>query len=146
MAADAAVSVGVMLAGIGILQTGWLWLDPAISLVIAGIIIWSTWGLLKDSLAMSLGAVPAGIEPATVRRYFENLPGVTRIHDLHIWPIGTNEVALTCHLVMPRGHPGDAFLMRTTAELIERFGIGHPTLQIETSEETACALAPDETV
>jgi len=146
MAADAAVSVGVVLAGVGMLQTGWLWLDPAISLVIAGIIIWSTWGLLKDSLAMSLGAVPAGIEPAMVRRYFEGLPGVTRIHDLHIWPIGTHEVALTCHLVMPGGHPGDAFLMATTAELVERFGIGHPTLQIETSEETACALAPDEKV
>ena len=146
MAADAAVSFGVVLAGFGILQTGWLWLDPAISLVIAVIIIWSTWGLFRDSLAMSLSAVPAAIEPAMVRRYFESLPDVTRIHDLHIWPIGTNEVALTCHLVMPRGHPGDAFLMRTTAELAERFGIGHPTLQIETSEETACALAPDEMV
>jgi len=146
MAADAAVSAGVVLAGFGILQTGWLWLDPAISLVIAGIIVWSTWGLFKDSLAMSLGAVPSTIEPATVRRYFETLPGVARIHDLHIWPIGTNEIALTCHLVMPRGHPGDTFLLRATAELAERFGIGHPTLQIETSEETACALAPDETV
>lgn len=146
MTADAAVSAGVVVAGFTILLTGWLWLDPAISLVIAGIIVWSTWGLFKDSLAMSLGAVPAAIEPATVRRYFESLPGVTRIHDLHIWPIGTNEVALTCHLVMPGGHPGDAFLMTTTAELVERFSIGHPTLQIETSEETACALAPDETV
>ena len=146
MAADAAVSFGVVIAGFGILQTGWLWLDPAVSLVIAGIIVWSTWGLFKDSLAMSLSAVPAAIEPAMVRRYFEGLPDVTRIHDLHIWPIGTKEVALTCHLVMPRGHPGDDFLMKTTAELAERFGIGHPTLQIETSEETACALAPDETV
>jgi cobalt-zinc-cadmium efflux system protein len=146
MAADAAVSAGVVLAGFGILQTGWLWLDPAISLVIAGIIIWSTWRLFMDSLAMSLGAVPAAIEPAKVRRYFQTLPGVARIHDLHIWPIGTNEVALTCHLVMPGGHPGDSFLMTTTAELTEHFAIGHPTLQIETSEETACALAPDEKV
>ena len=105
------------LAGFAILQTGWLWLDPAISLVIVGIIVWSTLGLLKDSLAMSPGAVPAAIDPGTVRRYFESLPGVTRIHDLHIWPIGTNEVALTCHLVMPRGHPGDSFLEKTAAEL-----------------------------
>ncbi len=146
MAADAAVSVGVVLAALAMLYTGWLWLDPAISLVIAGIIIWSTWGLFKDSLAMSLGAVPATIEPAAVRRYFEGLPGVTRIHDLHIWPIGTNEVALTCHLVMPGGHPGDSFLTRSAAELGARFGIGHPTLQIETSENPVCALAPDEVV
>ena len=146
MAADAAVSAGVVLAGFAILQTGWLWLDPAISLAIAGIILWGTWGLLKNSLAMSLGAVPAAIEPATVRRYFESLPGVARIHDLHIWPIGMNEVALTCHLIMPAGHPGDTFLTRTATELIERFGIAHPTLQIETSEETVCVLAPDEAV
>jgi cobalt-zinc-cadmium efflux system protein len=144
MAADAAVSVGVVLAALAMLDTGWLWLDPAISLVIAGIIIWSTWGLFKDSLAMSLGAVPATIEPATVRRYFEGLPGVARIHDLHIWPVGINEVALTCHLVMPGGCPGDSFLARTAAELAECFGIIHPTLQIETGENPACALAPDE--
>ncbi len=146
MAADAAVSVGVVLAALAMLYTGWLWLDPAISLVIAGIIIWSTWGLFKDSLAMSLGAVPATIEPVAVRRYFEGLPGVTRIHDLHIWPIGTNEVALICHLVMPGGHPGDSFLAKTAADLAGRFGIGHPTLQIETSENPDCALAPDEVV
>ena len=146
MAADAVVSLGVVLAALAMLYTGWLWLDPAISLVIAGIIIWSTWGLFKDSLAMSLGAVPATIEPAAVRRYFEGLPGVTRIHDLHIWPIGTNEVALTCHLVMPGGHPGDSFLAAAAADLAGRFGIGHPTLQIETSETPACALAPDEVV
>ena len=146
MAADAAVSAGVVLAGFAILQTGWLWIDPAISLAIAGIIVWGTWGLLKDSLAMSLGAVPASIEPGTVRGYLQGLPGVARIHDLHIWPIGTTEVALTCHLVMPTGSPGDGFLVATSAELAKRFGIGHATLQIETSEEPACALAPDEVV
>lgn len=146
MAADAAVSLGVVLAALTMLYTGWLWLDPAISLVIAAFIIWSTWGLFRDSLAMSLGAVPAAIEPAAVRRYFESLPGVAGIHDLHIWPIGTNEVALTCHLVMPGGHPGDKFLQNAAAEVAERFGIGHPTLQIETTEESACALAPDEVV
>ena len=146
MAADAAVSAGVVLAGFAILQTGWLWLDPAISLVIAAIIVRSTWGLLKDSLAMSLGAVPAAIEPAAVRRYLEGLPGVARIHDLHIWPIGTHEIALTCHLIIPAGHPGHGFLISTAAELAGRFGIGHPTLQIELSEDSACSLAPDEAV
>lgn len=146
MAADAAVSGGVVLAGFAILQTGWLWIDPAISLAIAGIIVWSTWGLLKDSLAMSLGAVPASIEPGTVRGYLQGLPGVVRIHDLHIWPIGTTEVALTCHLVMPAGSPGDGFLVATSTELAKRFGIGHATLQIETSEEPACVLAPDDVV
>lgn len=144
MAADAAVSLGVVLAALAMLYTGWLWLDPAISLLIAALIIWSTWGLFKDSLAMSLGAVPATIEPAAVRRYLEGLAGVMRIHDLHIWPVGTNEVALTCHLVMPGGCPGDSFLARTAAELFQRFGIVHPTLQIETGEHPACALAPDE--
>jgi cobalt-zinc-cadmium efflux system protein len=146
MAADAAVSAGVVLAGFAILQTGWLWIDPAISLVIAGVIVWGTWGLLRDSLAMSLGAVPASIEPGTVRGFLQGLPGVARLHDLHIWPIGTTDVALTCHLVMPAGSPGDSFLVGTCAELAKRFGIGHATLQIETSEESACALAPDDVV
>lgn len=146
MAADAAVSGGVVLAGFAILQTGWLWIDPAISLAIACIIVWGTWGLLKDSLAMSLGAVPASIEPGTVRGYLQGLPGVARIHDLHIWPIGTTEVALTCHLVMPTGSPGDGFLAATSAELAKRFGIGHATLQIETSDEPACVLAPEDVV
>lgn len=144
MAADAAVSLGVVLAATAMLYTGWLWLDPAISLVIAGLIIWSTWGLFKDSLAMSLGAVPATIEPTKVRQYLKDLPGVAAIHDLHIWPIGTNDVALTCHLIMPGGHPGDSFLAKTAAELAERFSIVHPTLQIETGENPACVLAPDE--
>lgn len=146
MAADAAVSAGVVLAGFAILQTGWLWIDPAVSLVIAGVIVWGTWGLLRDSLAMSLSAVPASIEPGTVRGYLQGLPGVARLHDLHIWPIGTTDVALTCHLVMPAGSPGDEFLVGTCAELAKRFGIGHATLQIETSEESLCALAPDDVV
>ena len=146
MAADAAVSAGVAVAGLLILQTGWLWLDPAVSLVIVAIIVWGTWGLLKDSLAMSLSAVPPAIDPENVRRYCEKLPGVLRVHDLHIWPISTTEVALTCHLVMPEGHPGDAFLTHTAAEMAHRFGICHPTLQIETDEASFCKLAPDETV
>lgn len=135
-----------VLAGFAILQTGGLWIDPAISLVIAGIIVWGTWGLLKDSRAMSLGAVPASIEPGTIRGYLQGLPGVARIHDLHIWPIGTTEVAMTCHLVMPAGSPGDSFLVATSTELATHFGIGHATLQIETREVPVCALAPDDVV
>ena len=146
MAADAAVSAGVVIAGTAMLYTGWTWLDPAASLVIVAAIIWSTWSLFKDSLSMSLAAVPPGIEPAKVRGHLERLPGVSRLHDLHIWPISTTEIALTCHLVMPGGSPGDAFLSATCTELAERFGIGHATIQIEVSEDAACKLAPDEVV
>jgi len=146
MAADAAVSAGVVLAGVAILYTDWLWLDPVVSLLIVAAILWSTWGLLRDSLHTSLAAVPASIEPGAVRIHLERLPGVACIHDLHIWAIGTSDVALTCHLVMPGGAPGDAFLARTAAGLAERFGIGHATLQIEHSEDDACRLACDEAV
>lgn len=146
MAADAAVSAGVAVAGIVILITGWLIVDPIVSLVICAIIMWSTWGLLRDSLRMSLAAVPAGVQLPAVRAYLEQRPGVARLHDLHIWPISTTETAITCHLVMPGGHPGDGFLMEIARELKHRFSIGHSTVQIETSEETACILAPDDVV
>lgn len=146
MAADAAVSAGVAVAGVFILVTGWLVVDPIVSLAICVIIMWSTWGLLRDSLRMSLAAVPPGVQAPAVRAYLERRPGVARLHDLHIWPISTTETALTCHLVMPDGHPGDAFLMEIARELKDRFSIGHSTVQIETSEETACILAPDEVV
>ena len=140
MVADAAVSAGVVAAGIAILFTGWLWLDPAVSLVIAAVIVYGTWSLLRESVSMSLDAVPAGIEPGDVQDFLAALPGVARIHDLHIWPMSTTEVALTCHLIMPRGHPGDDFTHRAARDLHDRFGIGHATLQIEVSEEYACAL------
>lgn len=146
MAADAAVSAGVVLAGLAILYTGWLWLDPAVSLVIVGVIVWGTWSLLRDSLAMSLKAVPTAIDAAAVKRYLEKLSGVTAIHDLHIWPISTTDNALTVHMIMPAGHPGDEFLMQVSGELSKRFGIGHATVQIETSEGTACRLAPDHVI
>jgi cobalt-zinc-cadmium efflux system protein len=146
MAADAAISAGVVLAGLLILLTGWLWLDPLVSLLIVAVIVWGTWGLLRDSLAMSLGAVPRGIESKAVRDHLEGLPGVASLHDLHIWAMSTTETALTAHLVMPGGHPGDAFLIDACHQLAERFGIGHATLQIETSHEVACALAPDHVV
>jgi cobalt-zinc-cadmium efflux system protein len=146
MVADAAVSAGVVVAAAVILMTGWLWLDPLTSLVVVGLIVWGTWGLLRDSLAMSVSAVPAAIDPQAVRRYLESRPGVAAVHDLHIWPMSTTETALTAHLVLPAGHPGDEFLMQATTELKRRFGIGHTTLQIEVSAETACQLAPDHVV
>ena len=146
MAADAAVSAGVVVAGLVILVTGALWLDPVVSLVIAGVIVWGTWGLLRDSLAMSLGAVPPGVKADAVRAFLAGQPGVAALHDLHIWPMSTTEIALTAHLVMPGGHPGDAFLMRVAEELRRRHGIGHVTLQVETDPETACALEPEHVV
>jgi len=146
MVADALVSVGVVGAGLVILLTGWLWVDPVVSLVIVGVIVWSTWGLLRESLAMSVGAVPSSIDPRAVKVYLESCAGVIAVHDLHIWPMSTTENALTAHLVMPGGHPGDEFLMMASDALKRHYSIGHATLQIETSRETACHLAPDHVV
>jgi cobalt-zinc-cadmium efflux system protein len=142
MAADAAVSAGVVVSGFLILQTGWVWLDPATSLVIVVIIMAGTWGLLRDSVAMSLDRVPSGIVPGDVAASLAALPGVARVHDLHIWSMSTTEVALTAHLVMPRGCPADAFLHDISAMLRDRFAIGHTTIQIERDETEACAQAP----
>lgn len=146
MMADAAVSLGVVLAGVLIMLTGWLWVDPATSLLIVAVIVWGTWGLLRESTALSLAAVPPGIDPAAVRRFLGELPGVVSIHDLHIWPMGTTETALTAHLVMPAGHAGDDFLITTCNELDRRFGIGHATLQIEVSQSARCTLKADHRV
>ena len=146
MASDALVSAGVVASGFVILATGWLWLDPLTSLAVNVVIVWGTWGLLRNSLGMSMAAVPAGVDPAKLRAFLAARPGVSAVHDLHVWPISTTETALTCHLVMPAGHPGDAFLHDLAAELARRFRIGHSTLQIETDPELACALAPDEVV
>ncbi|HEY1361177.1 MAG TPA: cation diffusion facilitator family transporter [Xanthobacteraceae bacterium] len=143
---DAAVSVGVVAAGAGILLTGWHWLDPLASLMISAVIVWSSWGLLRGAIALSLHAVPAKIDPGEVRRYLEGLDGVSGIHDLHIWPMSTTETALTVHLEMPGGHPGDALLMQAARDLKRRFSIGHATIQVEVNDETVCSLAPDETV
>jgi cobalt-zinc-cadmium efflux system protein len=146
MAADAGVSAGVVVAGILILMTGWLWLDPIASLLVCVVIVWSTWSLLRESIAMSLDAVPPQVDPEAVRAYLTSLTGVDGLHDLHIWPMSTTEVALTAHLKMGRGHPGDAFLHEVAHELEHRFGIAHPTLQIETDPAGHCELAPDEVV
>jgi cobalt-zinc-cadmium efflux system protein len=146
MAADAAISAGVVVAGGVIMATGWLWIDPLASLAIVAVIVAGTWGLLRESTAMSLAAVPDGIDPVAVRAYLAGRPGVASIHDLHIWPMSTTETALTAHLVTPAGHPGDDFLAETCRELARRFGIGHATLQIEVATVPSCALAPDHVV
>lgn len=146
MASDAAVSAGVVVAGLVILYTGWLWLDPIVSLVIVTVIVWGTWGLLRESLAMSLKAVPPGVDSAAVRRFLEKQKGVAAIHDLHIWPMSTTDIALTAHLLIPGGHPGDSFLMHIVEELRAHHGIGHVTLQVETDPSTACALESDQVV
>ncbi|HEX7871658.1 MAG TPA: cation diffusion facilitator family transporter [Sphingobium sp.] len=145
MAADAVVSAGVVLAGFGIGLTGWLWLDPVTSLLIVAVIIWSSWGLLKEAVALSLGGVPSGIEPYRVEQHLAGLDGVRAVHDLHIWSMSTTETAMTVHLVMPGGAPDDAFLHRVAEEMRARFGIGHTTIQVERGA-AACALEPAEVV
>jgi cobalt-zinc-cadmium efflux system protein len=147
MVSDAAVSLGVVIAGFVILSTGWLWLDPAVSLGIAAIIFLGTWRLLRGSVNLALDAVPEGIEPDTVRRYLVDLPDVEKMHDLHIWAMSTTETALTCHLVMPTGHPDDARIAQIAAELNDRFGIAHVTIQVETGDPgSVCVLVPDHVV
>lgn len=135
MAADALVSLGVVLAGIAILITGALWIDPVTSLIIVAVIAWGTWGLLKDSVKMGLLAVPEGIDEHAVRAYLAGLRGVAAVHDLHIWAMSTTETALTAHLVMPGGTSGDAFLDEIAAHLAHHFRIGHTTIQIETTRD-----------
>lgn len=139
MAADALVSLGVVVAGGLILATGALWIDPVTSLAIVAVIGWGTWGLLKDSVRMGLLAVPEGIDAGEVRGFLADLPGVAAVHHLHIWPMSTTETALTTHLVMPAGHPGDAFLHDISHDLEHRFGIGHATMQVETGREPDCS-------
>lgn len=144
MAADALVSAGVVLAGLGIIFTGWAWLDPLVSILIVGAIIWSTWGLLADSVSLSLHAVPPGIDALAIRDYLESLPKVAEVHDLHIWGMSTTETALTAHLVMSDGYPGDAFIAQAVHELHERYKVGHATIQVESADEHyACPLAPE---
>lgn len=143
--ADAAVSAGVVVAGLLVLATGAAWIDPAASLLVTVAIGWSSWGLLRDALRLGMLGVPDGIELKDVRRYLQSLPGVTRVHDLHVWPMSTTEAALTAHLVIPGPHPGDSFLHEVAHELDRRFHIGHPTLQVETGS-AECALQSEAVV
>lgn len=134
MAADAVVSLGVVLAGAAILITGWLWLDPAVSLAIAGVIVIGTWGLLRDSVNLALDAVPVGTDLSGVQNYLAALPTCIEVHDLHIWAMSTTETALTAHLVANREVIDDAMLSKATEELHGRFGIEHVTLQVEAGD------------
>lgn len=145
MAADAGVSLGVVVAGLLIVATGWLWIDPVISLAIAVVITWGTWGLLRDSVNLALHAVPHGIEVAEVRQYLSSLPHVTEVHDLHVWPMSTTETALTAHLVRDVDDCDCALLDRAARDLDHKFEIQHTTLQFETVDHR-CHLAPDEKV
>ena len=146
MAADALVSLGVVVAGAAIVFTNWGWLDPAASLVISAVILWGTWGLLRDSIQMSLDAVPAGIDLEVVQKYLCELEGVANVHDLHIWPMSTHETALTAHLLMPAGHPGDQYIAKLCSDLKVRFRISHTTVQIEIDPRQPCELASNHVV
>jgi len=144
MAADAAISLGVVISGGIIAATGWAWLDPAVSLVIVALIAWSTWSVLRESLRMVLAAVPSNVDPARVDAFLGQLPGVSGTHDLHIWAMSTTETALTAHLVMPEGYPGDAAIDAIVARLKAEFSIHHCTLQIEegTTDHACCLQEP----
>jgi cobalt-zinc-cadmium efflux system protein len=146
MAGDAAISLGVVIAGFLILLTGWQWIDPVVSLGIDAVIVAGTWSLLRDSLSMTLHGVPPDIDIDAVRGFLEKCPGVCAIHDLHIWPMSTTETALTCHMVMLDGHPGDEALHKIADELCERFKIPHTTIQVEITDDADCALAKEHAV
>jgi len=137
----------VVLSGIVMLYTGWPWIDPAVSIVVAVVIVAGTWSLLKESINLSLDAVPSNIDRGAIETYLATLPGVTEVHDLHIWPMGTTEVALTAHLVRPDATLDDGLLAEACRALATRFGIGHATLQIELGDPAhPCRLAPAEVV
>ena len=142
MAGDALVSLGVVVAGGLSLGFGWAWLDPVTSLAIAAVIVVGTWGLLRQSLHLMFDGVPAHIDLAAVRSQLAALPGVDRVHDLHVWATGTSDVVLTAHLVMPAGHPDDAFFRAATHALRDRFRIGHVTLQVVREPVMAACDAP----
>lgn len=147
MAADALVAAGTALAGAVILWTGWNWVDPAVSLAVSAVIIIGTWSLLRDSVNLSLDAVPDAIDLVEVETYLRALPGIAAIHDLHVWGLSTTDTALTVHLVRQNGAGGEALLPHIAEEVRERFGIGHATIQLETLEAAeACRLRPDHVI
>lgn len=137
MAADAGVSLGVVIGGFVIVSTGWIWVDPAISLVIVFVITIGTWGLLRDSFHLSMDAVPKGIDFKEVGNYLKGITGVTEVHDLHIWAMSTTQIALTAHLVIPDEKKDDYFLKKICGDLHSKFGIEHSTIQIEKSAQSA---------
>lgn len=141
MMADAGVSAAVIVAGLAMWATGLAWIDPAVSVAVVALILWGTWGLLRESLDLALDAAPAHIDVAAVRDALAAQPGVTAVHDLHIWAMGATETALTAHLVRPEGG-GDAFLASVTEAIAKGFGITHVTLQIEAQQRDDCAECP----
>ena len=147
MAADAAISAGVVLAGIAILLTGQRWIDPVVSLLISAIIIWGTWDLLREGVNLALHAVPKQIDPDAVQHYLRELPGISEVHDLHIWPMSTTETAITVHLIKPDGVIDDALLCQIKEELHARFFINHVTIQCEAGDAAyPCAQEPEHTL
>ena len=147
MLADAVIAGGVVVTGLLIALTGVAWLDPAVGLVVSAVVVFGVWDVIREAMGLALDAVPEGVDAAAVRAFLGGVPGVAAIHDLHIWGMSTTETALTCHLVMPGGHPGDAALGHVARELSEHFGIHHATLQIELGDsEEACALTPEHVV
>jgi cobalt-zinc-cadmium efflux system protein len=145
MAADMVIALGVAIAGVVILYTGWLWLDPVASLVIVVLIVYGTWELLRDSVNLALDAVPEGVNVEGIQEYLANLPTCIEVHDLHIWGMSTTETALTAHLIMGRSAYDDALLAQTAHELHDKFGIEHATLQVENGDPAypcRCRLVP----
>lgn len=141
MTVDALISLGVAVSGYAMLRTGWYWLDPAVSFAIMTVVLLGTWQLLRDSTLLSLHAVPAHLHSAPISQFLAAQPGVSGIHDLHVWALSTTEVALTAHLVMPQGHPGDAWLDDLAQALRNEYAIHHATLQVETGvQDHACTL------
>lgn len=140
MLSDAVVSAAVVVAGALVLATGWAWIDPVVSLIVLAVILWGTWGLLRDSVVMALDAVPPGVDAHAIGDMLRAQGGVEELCDLHIWSMSTTEVALTARLVMPGGHPGDAFLREISQRLAHDFGVGHTTIQIELAGGRACPM------
>lgn len=138
MAADALISAGVVIAGVVIAFTGWLWLDPVVSLILVAVVIIGTWGLLRESFDLSLDAVPLGIDVVAVREYLARLPAVVDVHHLHVWGLGTSDVALTAHLVLAVDRTDNALLHQINGELRDHFGIGHATIQFESRAQPEC--------
>ncbi len=147
MAADAAISAGVVVAGIAILLTGERWIDPVVSLAISAVIVWGTWNLLREAVNLALQAVPKQIDPDAVQRYLRELPGITEVHDLHIWPMSTTETAITAHLIKPDGEINDGLLCQIKEELHARFSINHVTIQCECGDSAyPCEQEPEHIV
>lgn len=141
MASDAAISAAAAVAGAVMLWTGWSWIDPVAGALISLVILVTTWGLLRDSFSLALHAAPPELDVDALRTFLHELPGVREVHDFHVWAMSTTEAALTAHLVVPEGHPGDGFLLRVADDLKDRFRVGHITLQLE-RDGAACRLAP----